>query len=150
MIFTPDQNKQIKAIQILAAALMLGILFFIAVSLVVTNFADYQTEEVLFLPLVIISIAMLANIPLGFVLYNKRMPALNNASGFEEKMGIYRNAFIIRAALFESSSFIAIVSFLITGKPILTIIAMAGLAAMLLTFPTRSRIENLFNNTYQL
>jgi hypothetical protein len=149
-MFTPEQNQQIKAIQIIAAALMLGILFFIAMALVVINFAGFQTDTVLFLPLLIISIAMMANIPLGFVLYNKRMPALNDATSFEEKMGIFRSAFIIRAALFESSSFMAIVSFLLTGKFELLIIAFAGLAAMLITFPTKTKIQDIFDNTYQL
>ena len=148
-MFTPEQNQQIKAIQIVAAALMLGVLFFIAMALIVINFVGFQTDTVLFLPLLIISIAMLANIPLGFVLYNKRIPALNDAGSFEEKMGIFRSAFIIRAALFESSSFMAIVSFLLTGKLELLIIAFVGLAAMFITFPTKSRIENMIENTYE-
>ena len=75
-MFTPEQNQQIKAIQIVAAALMLGVLFFIAMALIVINFVGFQTDTVLFLPLLIISIAMLANIPLGFVLYKSVFPLL--------------------------------------------------------------------------
>lgn len=149
-MFTPEQNQQIKAIQIVAAALMLGILFFMAIALAVINFAEYQTDNVLFVPLLIISIAMLANIPLGFILYTKKMQAMNKASGFEEKSGLFRSAFIIRAALFESSSFMAIVGYLLTGRFEILMIAFVGLAAMLITFPTKSRIENVLENTYEL
>lgn len=149
-MFTPEQNQQIKAIQIVAAALMLGILFFMATALAVINFAEYQTDNLLYLPLLIISIAMLANIPLGFILYTKKMQVMNKASGFEEKSGLFRSAFIIRAALFESSSFMAIVGYLLTGRFELLMIALVGLAAMLITFPTKSRVENVLENTYEL
>lgn len=149
-MFTPEQNQQIKALQIVAAALILGVLFFTCVAVLVNSMGESDISPEFFIPLLIISLALLSNIPVGYIIFNKRIASIKNAPGFTEKMAIFRSAFIIRAALFEMLSFFAIVSYLLTSRYELLAIAFIGLAAMLITFPTKSRIENTIENTYEV
>ena len=133
-------GSDIRIIQIVYAALMAGIAFFAGMSLLLNLLQGPSIDDATMnSALMVISVVFLGNIPIGIVLFKKRLET-TESQNLDEKLATYRGAMIVRAALMEGSGFFGIVCFLLTGNNGFILLAAIILAIIAYFFPTRERM----------
>ena len=112
------KGSQIKALQIVHRALLLGVLLFGIISIYIRHLRKLQgvsssTDKIL--QVAVLLVAALA-IWIGFSIFNKRISNMAFGLSVQEKMKVYLAAALTRWALIEAPAFFAMVGFLITGN----------------------------------
>ncbi len=137
---TNKTGSDIRSNQFVYAALMAGIALFAGISLLLNLLQGPSiNDKTVNSALMVISIIFLGNIPIGIVLFKKRLETIESQN-LDEKLTTYRDAMIVCAALMEGSGFFGIVCFLLTGNNFFIILAAIIIAIMAYFFPTRERI----------
>lgn len=77
----------------------------------------------------------------SFYIYKQRMVALKDITDLNQKITDYRSALIVRWALIEGPSFLAIVAYLLTGNYILLGVAAVIIAVFILIMPNQTKFE---------
>lgn len=136
------QTQDLRAIRIVYAALMSGVLFFFISGLFIILqigplFDGDKFLEQLFL-IVSTSFAVVG-IPSGILIFKKRISGIENLD-FDEKISVYRSAMILRASILEGLGFLFLICFMQTGSKILAVEIVIILALMSFYFPTDSRL----------
>lgn len=138
------RNQYLKALTILFTALLAGQVIFavLAFTLVYTgsfknSMPELENIFLLFVPALII-IARLA----GNQLFKKKILDALNTSTTEEKLSIYRAAFITRCALLEFPILFAIITYLLINRMELLLFAAGGLLLFAMMKPTKEQIAS--------
>lgn len=132
------------SLKIIYAALMAGIIFFLAVSLFLNYTAgafipgDKQLMQVLLAVSVVLAVSA---ITAGIYIAGKKIREIPPMDSPEERLENYRSAMIIRAATMEGPAFFFIVCNLLFANYLFIIGAAVCLAVMAVYFPTTSRLE---------
>lgn len=132
--------NQFKALQILHAAMLIGMVLFSIVSVVVImkgsiRFANPSLGKSLQVIALLLTAALAGT---GFFLFNKRIQSISDTANATERLGIYRSAAIIRWAMIEAPVLFIIICFMLTGN-----YAFLGLAiALMILFASTAPLKN--------
>lgn len=141
-------NSEIKSNQIVYSALLIGPLLFLIITIILNQQSGAfitGDEQFLNTMLAISIVFSFAAISAGVFIFKSRMKALQQNNDILEEIIQYREAMIVRAALFEAAAFFAIVGLLLFGHYIFIVIALACLVILALHFPTKQRIAEELN-----
>ncbi|HRW63702.1 MAG TPA: hypothetical protein P5132_09450, partial [Bacteroidales bacterium] len=138
-----NTENNLKNLRIIHIALMLGVMFFLLVSV----FINQQTGALAFekdspeadIFLVVSNIIALAAITGGAFVFRNRLKGIDSLN-LQDKLLKYREAHIIRAATIESPTFFFLVCFILFGSSIFIIEAICCFAILGFLFPSTSRI----------
>jgi hypothetical protein len=148
----PDFDPQLRVMQIIAGALMMGVLMFLGVVLVITKGDVLRQEN----PGIVTMIA--AGFAVLMIVNHLVIPGLitkaqlnqfksqdSDEQNSEQKraslLGIYRMQLIITLALLEGAAFFNLVSVLIEHHVISLTAAVVLLGLMAVRFPTRTKVS---------
>lgn len=136
-------KKEFLSIKILHGALALGAFLFFMVTCLLNEFEFSQNFEQLeildYIPLIV----MLVCIPMSKLLDQKILSSFKNDGS--EIMN-YRTRIVIRSALLEGATLLAIVTLLLNGHLLAAIVFVIGWVSLVLARPT----ENQFSEDYNL
>lgn len=137
-------NEAIKINLIIWAALIMGMLFFAAISIFIVTSGVMnvnQIEQFATLIYIVPSLAIIC-VYAGFFVFKQKLTAIREKTDMITKIAEYRTALIIRWALLEGAAFFSIVvSYLLTGNYILLGIAVVIIIIFILIIPSRVRLE---------
>ncbi len=146
----PTKASEIKALQILYTALLVGqVLFLIITSVLIFsgNFsADSSLGQYLFQISIVCIVIGLAGYFAGTALFRKKLEQLNNSSkSLMEKLNDYRGISITRWALSEFATLFSIVMVFVTGSPALLAVAVLLIVLFLTIRPSLSKAASDLN-----
>jgi hypothetical protein len=152
------RSAQVRTMQIVAAALMLGVAAFAAVVVFVARGPERPAEE----PIVSILAALVfgLNGALSFVvpgfITEKAMRSIvagqwtpprdadpaTFGTDANKLLAVGQIAMIVRFALLESCAFFGLIAYLVEGQALVLAVPAAAVLLMLMQFPTRARVES--------
>ena len=140
--------------QVVCAALMIGVVFFAVVMLVVVWFGGPSFDEE---GLKMKDIFLYAAAGLGIIcfftartMYNKKMQALGLTPGsLKHRLDQYRVALLAYMAPCEGAALFSVIVFFLVGDPLVLIVAAAMLGAMFVKFPFAKRVISELNLDWQ-
>jgi hypothetical protein len=137
----PEQPlSNIKALSVMHFSLLMGQIMFagIAAYLVYTKSLSVlvNSEEVIAIAGPGLTGLAVAFVLIGFYSYNSKLKKLStNEMAIQEKLSRYRAANIIRWAILEAPTLLAIIAFLLTGKPFFILVIAVLLCLFIYTKP---------------
>lgn len=136
--------SNIKALTLLHFSLLVGQLMFagIAVYLVYTKSFGVvlNNEEVISIAGPGLTGLAVAFVLIGFYSYNKKLEKIStNEKAMQQKLTEYRAANIIRWAILEAPTLLAIICFLLTGKTFFILVVAVLLSLFLYTKPSTAK-----------
>jgi len=139
-------ENELKPLSIIHIAMVAGQLFFFAAIFFIqknTGALLDNTAEMGIL-LQVLPILALMPLPAGFFLYNLKAKEAMQTDENEKKLALYKTGFILRIAIIESSVFLSLVGFLLTAAPFFWIIFLIGIAVMVFSKPSISKLMSDF------
>jgi hypothetical protein len=134
----------IKSFQLIYYALIAGQLLFMFLTLVLIRFLGFDTEgqDLTRIFMLIIPVFVVAGIYSSNLIFKSRLNIAKGNSQLMDKLVVYRAASIIRYALLEGPSLLAIIIYLLTGS-----LFFIGLSGIIILFfftirPTKDKIVN--------
>lgn len=149
----PQTSKEyFKTLQIIYYSLIAGQVFFGLVSVIINQMINLNSglEILKDIFLYIVPVIIISGLLVGRRLFKNNMKTASSRAGLIEKMADYRASCILKYALLEGPSFLAIIIFLVTGD--ILFLGMTGLIiAIFLTMkPTKEyAVRNLELNPYE-
>lgn len=148
-----DQNlkQELKSLKIVHAALVMGVLLFLIISIYLTQMNgglafDVEKDRFIFNLFIFISNMMaVVSISTGLFVFKNRIKEIAKLE-LAEKLRVYREAMIIRSATIEGASFFFVVCFFLFGSSIFLIEGAVGLAVLASFYPTNNRIAQEINH----
>jgi hypothetical protein len=139
----PKQN--IKAMQVLCAALMAGVVFFVIIIVVITrvNGPMLDKEVIKYQDIFLYTAIGLAIVcfVIARSLYNKKMAVINNtATLLADKLNQYQAILIKYMAPCEGAALFSVIVFFLTGNFLVLLVTASMLVAMFIKYPLRGRI----------
>lgn len=134
-------KNQLNTLQIIHYALIIGVLIFIGVVAYLLKSGAVEPVEPSFLNYVPY-FAVIAAIPVAAFMHRANLEKIDRDQPLAQKMPKFQTAHIIRMAIYEGCSLIAIVLSLNLGQIESLIAPGVLIILMLLSTPTPSRIEN--------
>jgi hypothetical protein len=136
--------SNIKALTVMHFSLLMGQLMFAAIAayLVYTKSfgAVVNNEEVISILGPGLTGLAVAFVLIGFYSYNRKLEKIStNDKAIQEKLTGYRAANIIRWAILEAPTLLAIICFLLTGKPIFIFVMLVLLSLFIYTKPSTAK-----------
>ncbi len=130
-----------RALQIIHIALIVGQVFFglIIVFLVSSGELDIELQELKMIFFIIVPIFVIGGYLGGKILFKKSMESAKQKPGLDEKLADYRSACIVRYALLEGPSMLAIIAYMLTAELSFIIIAAFIIAIFLTLRPSVDR-----------
>ena len=146
----PTKASEIKALQILYTALLVGQVLFLIITSVLIFSGNFSTDSSLgkyLIQIIIVCIVIgLACYFAGASLFRKKLEQLNNSpKSLMEKLNDYRGISIIRWTLSEFATLFSIIMVFVTGSPALLVIAIFLIALFLTTRPSLSKAASDLN-----
>jgi hypothetical protein len=138
-------KQQIKVVQIITVALMLGVLTFGAIAFQLGNGKQIPQEPIVtYITLGLAMQAFLLHLLVPMIIAKKQIKGLAHLTDDirEELLGIHRVKTIIAFALLEGAAFLSLVSYIIEGHPFALGMAIGMLFFMSIEFPGTSRVLN--------
>ncbi len=138
------QNNDVKAIRILFFALLAGQVVFalIVTALIETGLLGSGNITVTYIMQVVVIVISITTIPTSFILFRKRLAAINPEDEPGKKFEGYRAALIIRMALCEMPVLFAIIAYFVTHDRAFLWITILLIANFLFIYPSREKIIN--------
>lgn len=138
----PDITKDVRGMQVLAGALMLGLMVFAGIAVFVIGPKPGES-----LVAAVMAGMVLIELPLFFILPQtalKREPG--DKFDVQKELGRYSGAMLMRYALCEGAAFVNIVAYIVAGQ--WWSLAVAGLMwlVMVAMFPTQTKVEDWLEN----
>jgi hypothetical protein len=134
-----QSNSYLKQLQILFSALFVGqalfaiiLYFFIKIPVKESEGDTLSTIT----PLVIMAILVA-----GYFIFNSRIKTLPSITDLDERKLQYRSASIVKWAMFESTTILALVFFIMTGVNLFLYIGFASIVHFALHFPSYERVS---------
>lgn len=144
-------GENIRNNQVVWSALVIGQLFFGAVAVYLVNFGGVKVEipdlnkSLLY---IIPTIAIISVFGSSYI-FKMRLVALKDKTDLNAKFLDYRSALIVRWALLEGPSFLAIVAFILTGNYLLLSIAALIILFFIFIMPSKSKLESDLELSWQ-
>jgi len=116
-IVTP--KSYFRLLNILFAALLIGQILFAAIAVFVNYtqpIASPFTPELQQLFLIIVPVVAVVNIAISYFIFTVKIKAIRNETEWRRRLESYQAALIMRYALMEMPSLLAIVIFMLTGN----------------------------------
>jgi hypothetical protein len=138
-------KADLRAMQILCAALMIGVIFFAAISVgvVILNGEPIAPkEELLFQVLLYTAVVIaVAGIVASRVLYTKKLAVIKNENKpLPDKLNQYRALLLLYMAICEGAALFSVIVFFLTGNFVVLIITAVMLLVMFSKMPTKQKL----------
>lgn len=140
-------QNELRALSIIHIAMVAGQLIFFGVIFFIqksTGGALLGNTDEMGILLQVLPILALMPLPAGFFLYNLKAKEAMQIEENEKKLALYKSGFILKLAIIESSVFLSLVGFLLTAAPFFWIIFLIGIAVMVLSKPSISKLMSDF------
>ncbi len=123
-------REYFRSLQMVYIALIAGQVFFGVVSFYLNQFADFGApgKELRDIFIYIVPLFIIGGTAASLLVFKNRLKVSAGKTSLNEKMTDYRAALIVRYALLEGPSFLALVVYLLTGD--LLFLGMAGLIVL--------------------
>ena len=135
-----QNSNSLKTINIIYLALIGGQLMFMAVAFFAANEVNADTQSINETLQLVIPFVVLGGLSVSSFVFKSLLDKIDKKAAFDIKINSYRGALIVRYALLEGPSLLAIVGYLFTQNPLF--LGMSGI--MILAFlyfrPTRDKI----------
>lgn len=131
-----------KSIQVIHLALMAGVVFFTAISIILQMdgpFVDGGAEMNFALIYVVPAFTIMGIFTSNFMFKQRLKESLSKVN-LKEKLDLYRSALIIKFALIEGPSFFAVIAYILTGNLIYIGIIVLLLAMFWIYRPTKEKL----------
>jgi len=136
-------KEYFRSLMIVHAALLAGQVIFLFISfflnasgLIIADSGDLDRIFTIVVPLFV-----LAGITTSLVLTKTRLTQIREKGSLNEKLTEYRSAFIVKLALLEGPSFLAIVCYLLTANPLFLGLAVFMIVLFFINRPTREKVS---------
>ena len=131
---------QYKALKTLQAAFAGGLIMFATIVYVLTRDdqhpADWSDPKVI---MAILLIAVL--VPLSFILYNRGLAKVKATDNADEKIALYRGAFILRAAMLEGCTLYSIIQVFLSHCHLYYVLVAIPLTVFLASWITLDKMK---------
>jgi hypothetical protein len=135
---TNQQAGYLKSLQILFSALLVGLL--LATTVLYSTFEQPKVVQSDALSTDIIPLIMLSMIVVGYLFFNMRLKILANETDLNAKKTSYRNASLVKWAIFEGATMLALIGYFFLDIDVLLLGLVASLAHFAIHFPSRQRV----------
>ena len=135
---TNQQAGYLKSLQILFSALLFGLL--LASTVLYSTFEHPKVVQSDALLTDIIPLIMLSMIVVGYLFFNMRLKGLANETDLDAKKASYRNASVVKWAIFEGATMLALVGYFFLDIDVLLVGLVASLVHFAIHFPSRQRV----------
>jgi hypothetical protein len=135
---TNQQAGYLKSLQILFSALLVGLL--LATTVLYSTFEQPKVVQSDALSTDIIPLIMLSMIVVGYLFFNMRLKILANETDLNAKKTSYRNASLVKWAIFEGATMLALIGYFFLDIEVLLVGLVASLAHFAIHFPSRQRV----------
>ena len=139
MEIKPQTSKAFfRTLQIIFLGLISGQILFGLFSLFLNQMEDWKpvAAELMQVLMYVVPAFVIGGYLGGKILFKRSMKAAQNKAGLSEKLAEYRSACIVRYALLEGPSMLALISYLITGEISFLVMAAFIIAIFLTIIPT--------------
>jgi hypothetical protein len=139
MATSPQSSKEFfRALLIIFLGLITGQILFGLVCLFLNQMEDWQpvAAELKQVFMYVVPVFIIGGYLGGKMLFKRSMKAAQNKAALSEKLAEYRSASIVRYALLEGPSMLALISYLITGELSFLVMAAFIIAIFLTIIPT--------------
>lgn len=132
-----------KANRIVHIAFVIGLAFFALVSfLMQLNGFGTIGENVNKFAVYIIPIIALIGLISSTLLFKRKLNECKTKQNLKEKLTEYRSALILKFGIIEGTTFITLISYLLTGELIVLAVAGILIIAFITYFPTKGKLIN--------
>ena len=139
-----SKANDLKAIQTLYKALLVGQLLFAAIAFVITRtkngglaFDDPSISNIFLIIAIALAIVCVSS---SYILFRKKISDINQQDDLSIKLQGYRAALILQLALAEAPTLLAIIFFMLTGSSYLLILVVALLLNFLNLYPSKNKL----------
>ena len=137
----PTNTPYLRSLQMVHFALGMGMTSFLVICFVLHGSGAWESmPELTNICITFVPIVLVGGIVIGNWLYNKRLEGINQAATVQQKLETYRTAFIIRLALHEGPTLLAIVAYLLTVNQWFLYMVLISLAGFVLLRPSADKI----------
>lgn len=135
----------IRAISILHAAFIFGIVFFAVIALILSSTQNNGNPELVNVFQIIVPLVFIGSFISGRMLFRKKLLQINPQATLPKKLEEYRVAALIMYAMLEGAAFLSVIAALITG--ILYFLLITGLIVVVFALlkPGVTRISQDLN-----
>lgn len=138
---TQTSKEYFKSLKILHIAFILGqIIFGLVIYSWISGTIAENSADIINLVIVIISSSVILGIVISNLVYRKKLESVKALNDIKEKMTKYRSILIIRYAIIEAPSYLAIAAAMFTFDPVFLIIAATTIVYMIFKRPTKEAI----------
>ncbi len=140
----PSFGEYIRQSQIICIALIIGQLFFLAISIYLVKFSgsSFGNTGLDGVFIYIIPLFAVSGILGSFIVFKSKLAKVKEKSDLDLKLLEYRSAQIIRWALLEGPSFFTIIAYLLTGQILYLALVAIIIVLFVLTIPNREKVES--------
>jgi|GEM_PF-2338997 len=92
-----------------------------------------------------ISIALLGLIPLSYYIYKRKVSSIDTGLGFEEKISLFKSAYMVKVIMLDASIYLTLVIFLFTNNQYVLYQAIISIIFLALNYPYRTTIADDLN-----
>jgi hypothetical protein len=137
-----SKANDLRAIQILYKALLVGQILFAAIALFVVESGRFtlHNAELGNILLIVAVILSVGGVAFSYSLFEKRMEIVKQQNDLSSKLEGYRAALIMQLGLSEFPALLAIIFYFITGNHAFLIIIILLLVNFLNLYPSRNKI----------
>jgi hypothetical protein len=135
-----QKGNDFRALQVLHVAMLAGMVMFTVISvLVIIGQGPLQPGASLEKTLQVVALLVAVGaVAAGFVLFNKRLPAIQAINDVKARMAAYRASAMIRWALIEMPMLLSVISFILTGNYAFLALAIALLLLFAAIRPSKA------------
>lgn len=157
-IYLPDDPRNIdfngfdarvQVMQIIVAALAMGVVFFVAIGLMNLKGLAGQLDTLNWLGLGVALVAILLSVIVPSVISKAASPTQlaqqatdSSSPSYEQQVGLYQVRLIVGCALLEGAAFLNAIVFQSAAHPLSLVALVVCVALILARFPTKRRIQN--------
>jgi|GEM_PF-906035 len=137
----------INSLRIVFYALLAGQVFFLAVTAMIHNFTPFVSFDGTFTKsmLLVCLFAAIGGIMGGKLVTRRQLDKIEQQMPLEQKVSRWRGVFILRLAMLEAPSFMAIVGFMLTANFVFAALSILLMAVFATNFPTYTKISAELN-----
>lgn len=134
----------LKAFNILFFALLAGQTIFAAIALILrySNSFTGGAEDLEKIFVYIVPAMYVIAVVWGTAMFKKKLPEIKSNSVLTEKLAAYRAVYILRFALIEGTTLLAIITYLITGRQMFIIFAALSIFTFFALKPSKNKLLN--------
>lgn len=145
-------KQQLKSLQVLFIAMIIGIILFALVALIVNNGKESLLKEVQSGNGIMIVAGIISWIVLfaGNRLYQKKISSIQSSDEtLQKRLSDYRRALVLFFAFMEFPALLSIICFLLTGEYVFLGWVVIMIVIMLTKFPSENNMINILNISAQ-